>query len=68
LDSSKKANQKYLEISEKWCWRRKEKIIWTNSVINDGVLRGVKEARKILHTIKEGRLIELVTPCAGTVF
>ena len=28
------ADQKYLESDEMWCWRRMEKIIWTDHVRN----------------------------------
>jgi hypothetical protein len=35
-----------------WCWRRIEKIIWTDRVRNEEVLQGVKEERNIVHTIK----------------
>jgi hypothetical protein len=35
-----------------WCWRRMEKIIWTDCVRNEGVLHRVKEERNIVHTIK----------------
>jgi hypothetical protein len=35
-----------------WCWRRMEKIIWTDRVRNEEVLHRVKEERNILHTIK----------------
>jgi hypothetical protein len=35
-----------------WCWRRMEKIIWTDRVRNKEVLHRVKEERNILHTIK----------------
>jgi hypothetical protein len=35
-----------------WCWRRIEKISLTDSVRNEEMLHGVKEARNILHTIK----------------
>jgi hypothetical protein len=35
-----------------WCWRRMEKIIWTDRVRNEEVLHGVKEERNIVHTIK----------------
>jgi hypothetical protein len=33
-----------------WCWRRMEKISWTDHVRNEGLLR-VKEQRNILHEI-----------------
>ena len=49
----RKLDQKYLRSSEMWCWRRKEKIIWTDRVRNE-VLRRVKEERNILQTIQEG--------------
>jgi hypothetical protein len=45
-------DQKYLESFEMWCWRRTEKISWTDRVRNDEVLHRVKEDRNILHTIK----------------
>jgi hypothetical protein len=47
-----KGYQKYLESFEMWCWRRMEKISWTDRVRNSEVLRTVKEARNILQTIK----------------
>jgi hypothetical protein len=43
------ADQKHLENFEMWCWRRMEKIIWTDHVRNEEVLLRVKEQRKILH-------------------
>jgi hypothetical protein len=35
-----------------WCWRRMEKISWTDRVRNEEVLHRVKEERNILHKIK----------------
>jgi hypothetical protein len=32
-----------------WCWRRMEKISWTDRVRNEDVLLRVKEQRNILH-------------------
>jgi hypothetical protein len=29
-------DQKYLESLEMWCWRRMEKISWTDRVRNEG--------------------------------
>jgi hypothetical protein len=49
-----KVHQKYLESFNKWCWRRMEKISWTNRVRNENVLPRVKEERGIIHAI-EGR-------------
>jgi len=44
-------DQKHLESSEMWCWRRMEKISWTDHVKNEEVLLGLKEQRNILHKI-----------------
>jgi hypothetical protein len=35
-----------------WCWRKMEKINWSDHVRNEEVLYRVKEERNILHTIK----------------
>jgi hypothetical protein len=47
-----KLDQKYLESFEMWCWRRMEKISWTDHINNEAVLHRVKEERNILHTIR----------------
>jgi hypothetical protein len=44
-------NQKYLECFSMWCWRRMEKISWTDRVRNEEVLHRVKEDRNVIHTI-----------------
>jgi hypothetical protein len=36
-----------------WCWRRTEKIIWTDHVRNEKVLLRVSEQRNILHEIRK---------------
>ena len=46
------ADQKYLESSEMWCWRRME-ISWTDHVRNEEVLLRVNEQRNILHEIRK---------------
>ena len=46
-------NQKHLESSEMWCWRRMEKISWTDHVRNEEVLLRVNEQRNILHEIRK---------------
>ena len=46
-------DQKYLESFEMWCWRRMEKISWTDHVRNEEVLLRVKEQRNILHEIRK---------------
>ena len=48
-------DQKHLESSEIWCWRRMEKISWTDHVRNEEQLRvlRVKEQRNILHEMSK---------------
>jgi hypothetical protein len=46
-------DQKHLECFEMWCWRRMEKISWTDRVRNKDVLLRVKEQRNILHEIRK---------------
>jgi hypothetical protein len=62
------ADQKYVESFEMWCWRRMEKISWTDRVRNDAGLERVKEDRCILHTVERGSPTELVTSGAGTTY
>ena len=47
------ADQKYLKSFEMWCWRRMEKISWTDNVKNVEVLLRVNEQRNILHEIRK---------------
>jgi hypothetical protein len=42
-----------LESFEMWCWRRMEKISWTDHVRNEDVLLSVKEQRNMLHEIRK---------------
>jgi len=44
-------DQKRLESFKMWCWRRMEKISWTDHVRNEDVLLRVKEQSNILHEI-----------------
>jgi hypothetical protein len=46
-------DQKHLEYFELWCWKRMEKISWTDHVRNEVVLLRVKEQRNILHEISK---------------
>jgi len=46
-------DQKHLESFEVWCWRRMEKIRWTDHVRNEDVLLRAKEQRNILHEIRK---------------
>ena len=45
-------DQKRLESFEMWCWRRMEKISWTDHVRNEEVLLIVNEQRNILREIR----------------
>ena len=47
------ADQKHLKSFEMWCWRRMEKILWTDHVRNEEVLLRVNEQRNILHEIRK---------------
>jgi hypothetical protein len=42
-----------MESFEIWCWRRMEKISWTDHVRKEEVLIRVKEQRNILHEISK---------------
>ena len=46
------ADQKYLESFEMWCWRRVEKISWSDHVRNE-VLLTINEQRNIQHEIRK---------------
>ena len=46
-------DQKHLESFEMWCWRRMEKISWTEYMRNEGVLLRVNEQRNILQEISK---------------
>ena len=47
------AVDKQLESFEMWCWRRMEKISWTDHVRNEEVLFRVNEQRNNLHAIRK---------------
>ena len=47
------ADQKYLESFEMRCWRRMEKISWTDHVRKEEALFRVNEQRNILHEIRK---------------
>ena len=46
-------DKKQLESFETWCWRRMEKISWTDHVRNEEMLLRVNEQRNILHAIRK---------------
>jgi hypothetical protein len=48
--SLRKADQIYVGRFEMWCWRRLEKISWTDCVRNEELLHTVKEERNVLYT------------------
>ena len=56
-----KVDQKCVGSFEMWCWRRMEKISWTDRVRNEEVLQRVKEERNLLHSVqrKKGELDSL---------
>jgi hypothetical protein len=44
----RQVDQKHLESLDMWCWRRMEKISWTDRVRNEKVLHRDKEERNII--------------------
>jgi len=46
-------DQKHLKSSEMWCWRRLEKINWTDHVKNEEILLRVKEQGNVLYEISK---------------
>jgi hypothetical protein len=51
-----------------WCWRRMEKISWTDYVRKEDVLLRVKEQRNILHEIRKRKANWIVYICVETAF
>jgi len=49
-------DQKQRESFEMWCWRRMEKISWTNHVRNEELLLRVKEQRSVLHEVRKRKV------------
>ena len=43
----------FYSVFEMWCWRRMEKVSWTDHVRNEEVLLRVNEQRNILHEISK---------------
>ena len=59
------ADQKYLESFEMWCWRRMEKISWTDHVRNTCYLQSMSRGISYMK-YENGRLIGLVTSYVET--
>ena len=55
----RKLERKYLENLETLCWRRMEKIKWSEKVTNEQVLERIEEKRTLLNAIlhRKGNLI-----------
>ena len=47
----RKQERTYLESFEMWCWRKMEKIIWSDRITNEEVLRRVDEKRTIIKEV-----------------
>ena len=47
----RKLERKYLESFEMWCWRRMEKIKWSEKVTNEQVIDRIGEKRTLLNNI-----------------
>lgn len=48
-------DKEMIEAFEMWCWRRMERISWTEKVANEEVLQRVKEKRNISNIIENRR-------------
>jgi hypothetical protein len=64
----REVDQKHLESFEMWCWRRMEKISWTDHVRNEEILLRVKQQRNILHEISKWDANWISKFCIGTAF
>ena len=51
----KKVDQKCLGHFEMWCWKRMQKISWTDQARYE-MLNRVKEERNILHAVKRRKV------------
>jgi len=60
-------DQKNLESFEMWCWRRMEKISWTDYVRNEDVLESRSRGMSYMKYINR-RQTGLVTFCVETAF
>jgi hypothetical protein len=58
----RQVDQKYLESFEMWCWRRMEKIIWTDRVRNEEVLHRVDHPPPSSAEVKERVELHLYSP------
>ena len=47
----RREHQIHLESSKTWCWRRMEKICWTDSVKNERTLQTANKYRNIQRTV-----------------
>jgi hypothetical protein len=52
----RKIDQKCFKGFEMWCWRRLEKIRWSDCVRNAEVLHRIKEERNILNTVNRRKV------------
>ena len=59
-------DQKHLENFEMWCWRRMEKISWTDRVINKDVYLESRSRGISYKKYVNGRRTGLVTFCVET--
>ena len=53
-------DQKYPESYGMWCWRRTDKISWTDSVRNEEMLQRDKEEWNILQTVNRRKVNTLL--------
>ena len=55
----------YMDSFKMWCWRRIDKISWTDRVRNEEVLHRVKDKRNSLHSCFFSVCIKCTLPPGG---
>lgn len=50
-----KKEKDMLEALEMWCWRKMQRISWTDRRSNEDILRTIDEKRTLIDTIKRRR-------------
>jgi hypothetical protein len=61
----RKVDLKYLDSFEMWCWRRIEKIGWTDHLRNEEILQSVSQGNIVVQTTNKRKSV-LVTFCVET--
>jgi hypothetical protein len=55
--SSNPVNKVHVPVFVIWCWRRMEKISWTDHLKNEEILLTIKYQSNIIHGIRKRKAI-----------